>query len=372
MTWLNGLLRMLRDASGSGAVAAQQKATANSVGVTHDSHPRMLQARPVFTAPPPCRPPPCLASQRERLACSAAHFRVVDGCCDSTRTPRRVRALGARAVPAVARDAAAYPDPNRRAARAQEFLNIPKGKEVKLVPSGYPGLAYLPYTETNLVITVGVKDPNAFPRHLFGCARPRRPAPSCCPAVTCACAPARCWHASNGGCSGLWACEPTRVGQREVPARARGDTADPPAQTPSRCTARPVSGMRLGKAHELGTWASASLRPASAQVWKLPGAGRTQLGGARGRRDGLLLGGRLPGRQLLTGRLASAAVPRRDRPVLRRRMAVVRQARPVLRGRVAGGQLTDIAVADLKPAHCCDFLRLVPARWVLLCEQRGA
>jgi len=211
MTWLNGLLRMLRDASGSGAVAAQQKATANSVGVTHDSHPRMLQARPVFTAPPPCRPPPCLASQRERLACSAAHFRVVDGCCDSTRTPRRVRALGARAVPAVARDAAAYPDPNRRAARAQEFLNIPKGKEVKLVPSGYPGLAYLPYTETNLVITVGVKDPNAFPRHLFGCARPRRPAPSCCPAVTCACAPARCWHASNGGCSGLWACEPRQL-----------------------------------------------------------------------------------------------------------------------------------------------------------------
>jgi hypothetical protein len=93
--------------------------------------------------------------------------------------PRRAR--GAGRPPR--RDAAACPDPDRRAARAQEFLNIPKGKEVKLVPSGYPGLAYLPYTETSLVITVGVKDPNAFPRHLFGCARPRRPAASCCPAM---------------------------------------------------------------------------------------------------------------------------------------------------------------------------------------------
>ena len=52
---------------------------------------------------------------------------------------------------------------------AQEVLGIPKGKEVRLVPSGYPGLAYLPHTP-GVVVTVGFRNPDALPGHLLGCA----------------------------------------------------------------------------------------------------------------------------------------------------------------------------------------------------------
>ena len=64
---------------------------------------------------------------------------------------------------------------------------MPKGQDVKLVPSGYPGLAYLPYTDTGLTITVGVKDPNAFPRHLFGCPFPPSRTGACVPPANCDC-----------------------------------------------------------------------------------------------------------------------------------------------------------------------------------------
>ena len=70
---------------------------------------------------------------------------------------------------------------------AQEFLGVPKGQDVKLVPSGYPGLAYLPYTDTGLTITVGFKDPNAFPRHLFGCPFPPSRTGACVPPANCDC-----------------------------------------------------------------------------------------------------------------------------------------------------------------------------------------
>ena len=53
--------------------------------------------------------------------------------------------------------------------RLQEVLGIPKGKEVNLVPSGYPGLAYLPNTP-GVVVTVGFRNPDALPGHLLGCA----------------------------------------------------------------------------------------------------------------------------------------------------------------------------------------------------------
>ncbi len=49
------------------------------------------------------------------------------------------------------------------------MLGIPKGKEVNLVPSGYPGLAYLPHTP-GVVVTVGFRNPDALPGHLLGCA----------------------------------------------------------------------------------------------------------------------------------------------------------------------------------------------------------
>lgn len=49
------------------------------------------------------------------------------------------------------------------------MLGIPKGKEVNLVPSGYPGLAYLPQMP-GVVVTVGFRNPDALPGHLLGCA----------------------------------------------------------------------------------------------------------------------------------------------------------------------------------------------------------
>ena len=52
---------------------------------------------------------------------------------------------------------------------AQEVLGIPKGKELNLVSSGYPGLAYLPHTP-GVVVTLGFRDPDALPSHLLGCA----------------------------------------------------------------------------------------------------------------------------------------------------------------------------------------------------------
>lgn len=54
---------------------------------------------------------------------------------------------------------------------AQEVLGIPKGKVVNLVPSGYPGLAYLPHMP-GVVVTLGFRDPSAYPSHLLGCERP--------------------------------------------------------------------------------------------------------------------------------------------------------------------------------------------------------
>ena len=45
---------------------------------------------------------------------------------------------------------------------AQEVLGIPKGKEVNLVSSGYPGLAYLPHTP-GVVVTLGFRDPTHCP-----------------------------------------------------------------------------------------------------------------------------------------------------------------------------------------------------------------
>jgi hypothetical protein len=67
-----------------------------------------------------------------------------------------------------------------RAARAQEVLGIPKGKDAGLVPSGYPGLAYLPHTP-GLVVTLGIRDPSAFPSHLLGCAPRSLPAAPAAP-----------------------------------------------------------------------------------------------------------------------------------------------------------------------------------------------
>lgn len=49
------------------------------------------------------------------------------------------------------------------------MLGIPKGKEVHLVSSGYPGLAYLPHTP-GVVVTLGFRNPDALPSHLLGCA----------------------------------------------------------------------------------------------------------------------------------------------------------------------------------------------------------
>ena len=46
MAWLMKLLRQLRDASNSEAAMVQQKAVADAVGVSHETHPRLLQARP--------------------------------------------------------------------------------------------------------------------------------------------------------------------------------------------------------------------------------------------------------------------------------------------------------------------------------------
>ncbi len=65
--------------------------------------------------------------------------------------------------------------PDARAKRPQEVLGIPKGKDAGLVPSGYPGLAYLPHTP-GLVVTLGIRDPGAFPSHLLGCAPRTLPA----------------------------------------------------------------------------------------------------------------------------------------------------------------------------------------------------
>lgn len=44
LAWLVNLLRQMRDASGSEASKQQQKATADVVGVSHETHPRLLQA----------------------------------------------------------------------------------------------------------------------------------------------------------------------------------------------------------------------------------------------------------------------------------------------------------------------------------------
>lgn len=47
LAWLMTLLRQLRDASNSEAATVQQKAAADAVGVSHETHPRLLQARPL-------------------------------------------------------------------------------------------------------------------------------------------------------------------------------------------------------------------------------------------------------------------------------------------------------------------------------------
>jgi len=159
LSWIRALLRPAK------GMRAHPDASA---GVSHETHPRLLQARPSAFV--------MFAAMIGRVWAGAAI------CVKVLRRARRCNVRQAWSQCTLARMRTPLPSTVTcggfgltREARPQEVLGIPKGKDAGLVPSGYPGLAYLPHTP-GLVVTLGIRDPGAFPSHLLGCAPRTLPA----------------------------------------------------------------------------------------------------------------------------------------------------------------------------------------------------